>query len=246
MKQFFNSLLYSLFIAAVTADPLPANLKVFCFRITDIREDCSIPNRFYFEFEVLNWADAFVGGIQISIAHGSDQELTFVEEFDYNGIDQDGRPLILEDVNGDGAINNADMEDGNGNGQLDVGEDKNNNERLDNDPAPGNLPTNNQWKRKSASESTIIWEMASDKAISFINLFDTNGLPTCIPNTMGRTVHNDGSISPTEAIDNGVNVKDGFVMVSVKCKVWTIIIWYLANTISIGNTYRLLMVLKQA
>jgi len=215
MKFSLKAIGQSLFLAAATvkADPVPANLKVFCFRITDIREDCEVPNRFFFEYEVLNWSDAYAGGVQVSLAFQSDRNLTFAEEFTFSGIDQDGRPLILEDTNGDGTVNSTDLEDNNSNGTLDAGEDKNGNERLDNDPAPGNRPTDNKWIRKSATDSTIIWEMGQNGSpVSYINLVDTNGLPGCIPNTMGRVVGTDGSITPTEAIDNGLNVKDGFVM----------------------------------
>lgn len=215
MKLFFKSFLWSLFITAVTADPVPANLKVFCFRITDIREDCETENRFYFEFEVLNWSDAFAGGIQLSLAQGSDRELTFAGETVFKGIDQDGRPLFLEDVDFNGIINDNDMEDSNKNGNLDPGEDKNLNERLDNDPAPGNLQRDNQWVLQSVTESSMIWDMDKDGPVSFINLVDTGGDPDCIPNTMSRTVHIDGTITPTEAIDNGHNVLDGFVMVRI-------------------------------
>jgi len=218
MKLLVLFFFYFLFTVTVTADPVPANLKVFCFRITDIREDCSIPNRFYFEFEVLNWSHQYAGGIQLSFAHGSDQELTFAQESLFNGIDHDGRPLFLEDVNGDSAINNADMEDVNKNGKLDPEEDQNNNNRLDNDPAPGNLPTNNQWIRKSVTDSTIIWDMDSSTPVSYINLVQPKRNDDCIPKTMDRKVLDDGTIIPTEAIDNGLNVLDGFVMVGVFCK----------------------------
>ena len=215
MKFSLKAFVLSLFAAIPTgiADPVPANLKVFCFRFTDIREDCNIKNRFHFEFEVLNWSDAYAGGIQVSFAYQSDSALTFAAETTFNGIDQNGRPLIPEDTNDDGVINSNDLEDTFiVNGELDFGEDKNNNERLDNDPAPGNLPTNNNWIRSSVTDSTIIWGMGEDDPVSFINLLDTspNNL-ACMPD--GTVDPNTGTIFPVEAIDNGRNVKDGFVMV---------------------------------
>ena len=87
-------------------------------------------------------------------------------------MDVDGRPLQLEDTNGDGIINGADLEDVNSNGLLDAGEDKNNNDRLDNDPIPGNLNRDNTWTLTTQTDTLMEWELGD--AIPFINLLDAS------------------------------------------------------------------------
>ena len=46
-------------VADPPPDPQPESCRVFCFRFTDIKY--IEPGKFDFEFEVLNWSDAFAG-----------------------------------------------------------------------------------------------------------------------------------------------------------------------------------------
>lgn len=84
----------------VSADPPPAPLPdVFCFKITDIERPISAytgddpvngdlidDDRFLFEFEVLNWTDSFVYGVQLSLNTG-----TTTPRLSDAFIDRDGR-----------------------------------------------------------------------------------------------------------------------------------------------------------
>jgi hypothetical protein len=205
----------------VRADP-PADPScgVFCFRITDIREDKNDPqlNRFSFEFEVLNWSSAFAGGVLMVLGAASSPGVTFAPDNFYglNGIDPDGRPIQLEDTNGDNVIDVDDLEDTNFNGILDAGEDKNGNNRLDNDPIPGNLNRPNDWSLITQTATKMEWRLGTP--IPFLNLLDLGPYPECalcienIPRQPGTVDPVTGQVSPLESIDNGDNVQDGFVM----------------------------------
>jgi hypothetical protein len=213
---------------AVVADPIAPpppdtpKCNVFCFRVTDIRADTPAADneKFHIEFEVLNWADAFAGGLELAVAKPSSKNARFSQSFGNfpelaNGIDLDGRPLRLEDTNGDGNIDGDDNEDDNQNGMLDAGEDQNDNLRLDNDPMPGNLNRPNAWTVKSRTATKMVWESPTGVALPYINLLagDCTLCIKSLPSTTGTiTVNDNGDVSPLEAVDNGDNVQDGFVM----------------------------------
>ena len=207
---------------AVLADPPPQPdppCKVFCFRITDIRADKNDAqkDKFHIEFEVLNWADTYAGGIKLALAAASSPGVQFANDnfFNFNGVDADGRPLQLEDTNGDMVINAADLEDANNNGLLDAGEDKNNNNRLDNDPIPGNLNRNNTWTLTTQTATQMEWALGT--AIPFINMLAALNDPqtacgSCFLNARtpasSFTIDpNTGEVMPLEVVDNGDNVQ---------------------------------------
>ena len=119
------------------------------------------------------------------------------------------------DVNGDGVINDADLEDTNTNGLLDPGEDTNGNGRLDNDPIPGNLNPSNDWTVVSNTATAIKW--GAGTSISAINLI---GFPFGTPLQPGdpeiafmqfANLADPSTLDP-ETIDDGPNVLDGFVV----------------------------------
>ena len=195
------------------ADPVPTIIPVFCFRITDIE---AVPgdaegDSFKFEFEVLNWTDKVATTVYIASNVGTGRGLPPmpIERpiFTNAGIDSDGRPITLRDVNNDGFINNLDLEDANGNGILDPGEDINNNGRLDNDPMPGNAATPNDWSATLKSSTAISWTAGSP--VFPIDLIDINPQPP-LPNDerigfMEFTDPNDPQSVVPETIDDGDN-----------------------------------------
>jgi len=136
----------------IAADPLPtfpdAVLpQVFCFKITDIRADKTDPelNKFTFEFEVLNWSSGFANNVEIMLSQPDTSGVRFTAA----GVDADGRPLIIEGVG---------IEDTNGNGILDPGEDTNGDGRLTDDLMPGNLNTPNEFMVTTQTDTLIFWE----------------------------------------------------------------------------------------
>ncbi len=212
--------------------PIPGTVlpRVSSFRITDIRIDKSDPelNKFHFEFEILNWSDVNAGGLELSLAQPTPRDVVLTAS-PFGGVDMDGRPLFLEDTNGDRVIDAADNEDANGNGILDAGEDQNDNSRLDNDPIPGNVGFPNGWTQVSQTRTKVVWSAPQFSpgtlgGVPFINLIgaagfcDGLGAPdfanSCVPGVDAGTarVDVDGNVTPAEAIDDGDNVQDGFVM----------------------------------
>ena len=205
------------------ADPVPpeSNLQVFCFRITDIERVAGDPgnDRFRFEFEALNWTNDAASGIYIALTQGTGVGTVSGSAPFFAGaaIDQDGRPLVLKDVNSDGSINAADLEDANGNGRLDPGEDKNGNGRLDNDPIPGNLNPPNDWTVTSSSSTAITWSAGTPVPGVDLLDWDFSGSGPLQPGDpeiafMLFTNLADPSTVIIETIDNGPNVQDGFVI----------------------------------
>ncbi len=202
------------------ADPVPpeSNLQVFCFRITDIQRVAGDPgnDRFRFEFESLNWTHDGASSIYIALTEGTSAVSGSAPFFVGADIDTDGRPLVLLDVNGDAAINAADLEDANTNGLLDPGEDKNGNGRLDNDPIPGNVNPPNDWTVASSSSTAIRWEAGTP--IPSVDLLDLGGSGVPLQpgdpeiDFMQFTNLADPSTVIIETIDNGPNVQDGFVI----------------------------------
>jgi len=201
-------------------EPPPGTIlpNVFCFRITDIRADKTDPenDRFIFEFEVLNWTGSDAFGVEISLAQPDQSGVRFVGA----GIDSDGRPLFLEDVNLDTVIDAADNEDLNSNGLLDAGEDINGDGRLTNDPIPGNQQNPNPFTVDSVSDTRIVWEDLEAPANESGGVFNsdligaggTAASNALIPgfNEGSTTIDSQGNVSPIEAIDDGNNVVDGF------------------------------------
>lgn len=208
-------------------EPPPGTIlpKVFCFKITDIREVKGDPegNKFTFEFEVLNWSNDAAGDVHLSLAMPDTSGVRFTSA----GVDSNGRPLVPVDTDGNGMINAADNEDDNGNGLLNPGEDNNGNGRLDNDPMPGNLPTLNNWIVVEQTSTNVLWTVpdpfnADLDDIAFLDLIGGAGgeggtlganelIPGFPPDPPGTTTIDAlGNVSPLEAIDNGNNVLDGF------------------------------------
>ena len=218
---------------SVFADPLPdpdPNItmpKVFCFRITDIRADKTDleGDKFTFEFEVLNWSNSRASDVHISLAEPDTSGVRFTAA----GVDVDGRPLIVEGVG---------VEDTNGNGILDPGEDTNGDGRLTDDLMPGNVNLANEFEVLTQTDTNIVWEtevfnipvdfeMPSIIPLAFAGFFiggidrtDLIGLTglgqdavnNALPGVLGvdYTIDANGNVSPPEAIDNGFNVRDGF------------------------------------
>lgn len=176
----FAALVSSLLAGKSAADPVVAPAapecklcRVFCFRITDIRQDGNIDDRFHFEFEVLNWADTLAGGVKLALVDATDDGIKFAQDtyFNLSGVDSDLRPIQMIDVNMDGVINDADLEDLNRNNVLDVGEDKNGNNRIDNDPIYGNVQRPNDFFLFNQTEYVMEWRAGSP--IPFQNLVDS-------------------------------------------------------------------------
>jgi hypothetical protein len=205
-------------VGTVHADPTPdLTCRVFCFRVTDIGAAKNDPqlNRFSFEFEVLNWSDTFAGGVLLVLGADSSPGVSFATDnfFNLNGVDVDGRPIQLEDTNGDSVIDAQDLEDANSNGILDPGEDKNANNRLDNDPIPGNLNRPNDWTLIAQTNTKMEWRLGTP--VPYINLLGAQFCSECIetiPRNPGIVNPVTGEVNPLESIDNGDNVLDGFVM----------------------------------
>ncbi len=201
------------------ADPVPSsNIPVFCFRITDIERVVGDPgdDRFRFEFEVLNWTHAEAFGVYIALNEGTGVGGVSGSAPFFAGaaIDSDGRPLVLKDVNGDGAINATDLEDANGNGVLDPGEDQNANSRLDNDPMPGNLNPPNDWTVPLATTTAITWTAGTPvSGIDLIGFLSGTPLQPGDPEIafMQFTNPADPTTLIAETIDDGPNVLDGYV-----------------------------------
>lgn len=219
--------------------------KVFCFRITDIRADKSDPtpdingdpNRFIFEFEVLNWSNQIATDVHLSLAEPDTSGVRFVAA----GVDSDGRPLFPEDFNMPPGVGPEDLEDTDGDGELDMGEDQNADGRLTNDPIPGNLGYFNEFEVIEQTDTNIIWDAGGELLLAsfpllqpayageFDGIFniDLLGLSgsgdgdtsigqaavnNAIPGELGvdYTIDGNGNVLPPEAIDNGGNVRDGF------------------------------------
>ncbi|MBI3241091.1 MAG: DUF11 domain-containing protein [Chloroflexi bacterium] len=206
-------------VGRALADPVPSqsNIPVFCFRITDIQRVAGDPgnDKFRFEFEVLNWSNGEAFGVYIALDEGTSAVSGSAPFFAGADIDADGRPLVLLDVNGDGTINDADLEDANGNGLLDPGEDINGNGRLDNDPIPGNVNPPNDWTVASSTATAISWSAGTT-----VPGIDLIGFASGIPlqpgdpeiSFMDFTNLSDPNSVVIETIDNGPNVMDGFVI----------------------------------
>jgi von Willebrand factor type D domain len=236
----FNVVFLARAAMVVESDPVPdppdlPKCLAFCFRITDIRAATAAKDneKFHVEFQVLNWSDAHSGGLELALAKRSSRGVRFstgaFPGIAPPGIDVDGRPIKEVDTNGDGDVDEDDLEDKivgvdpvygpYGNGILDTepppGEDKNKNLRLDNDPMPGNLDRPNKWTLKSRTATKMVWQ-SKDFALPYINLLAGDctqcigDLPP-IPGPISISQPS-GEITPVEAIDNGDNVQDGFVM----------------------------------
>jgi hypothetical protein len=227
------------------ADPIPIQLSVFCFRITDIEETVGDPegDSFSFEFEVLNWSDDVAyevyiattraNGIALSALPGGSIDFSRVI-FDDATVDMNGRPLTLRDVNGDMVIDALDLEDDNNNGDVDPGEDQNGNGRLDNDLMPGNGTQPNDWMVSSQTSSRVRWEAGTP--IFPIDLLDINPVPPFDDieqiGFMQFTDPNDPNSVIPETIDDGDNVLDGFVFTVDNFDVGKVFTfnWFLLNS----------------
>lgn len=79
------------------ADPPPSGCSnIFCFRFTDIKCGSEL-GEYHFQFEVLNWSDAFAGGMKFQISPASSEGPYFADPYAVNGIpgiDQDLSPFI--------------------------------------------------------------------------------------------------------------------------------------------------------
>jgi len=206
----------------VKADPPPAAVpQVFCFKIMDVALSQTVAGRVTIEFEVLNWTDTPANGVELVLARPVNGDVFIVS----GGIDANGRPLFSVDVDGDGSSTEpadaGDLKDTNGNGVLDPGEDTNNSGRLDNDPAPGNQPTSNNWSVTSTTNTKVVW--AGGTSIPNRDLIGAGSIllasaliPHVAPQPAGplgqTTVDNSGLVTPLEAIDDGTNVLDGFTV----------------------------------
>lgn len=225
-KRFVLALLLATLVFAIPrrarADPVPiqSSIPVFCFRITDIERVAPGSNKFRIEFEVLNWTHEPAYGVYIALNVGTGVKIVGGSPPFFAGasIDSDGRPLVLIDVNGDGNINAADLEDTNGlngNGLLDPGEDKNGNGRLDNDPIPGNLNPSNDWTVALSTTTAITWSAGTP-----VSAVDLTRFPFGPPVQPGDpeipfilfTNLADPTTIVLETIDDGPNVLDGYVI----------------------------------
>lgn len=193
------------------ADPPPKTglPSIFCFRITDIREDKTDPenNKFTFEFETLNWTDRPATDIDIALNVGTSNGLFFSNP----GVDQNGAPL---------------------------GSDPNwnPNPRVPGGPilppgSPAPFGTPNKWSVTNSTSTYIRWANGLEPAIPNIDLLDinnrvgqegeqftvayiNNSLPDAsstgsFPNKDFDPPY-DGHPGNQETVDNGTNVLDGF------------------------------------
>lgn len=211
------------------ADPFPPPTpglvlpRVFCFRITDIRSDPLDTDRFTFEFEVLNWTNISTDGMRLALAAPNAGNVSITGA----GIDANGRPLVVEDVNGDTITtdppDSSDLEDIDGDGILDALEDNgvvdggfsdNANGRLDNDPIPGNLNPANDWSVASQTALSVTWTGGTPvPSKDLLGAGSTAAANALIPGFPGTTaIDGAGTVSPAEAIDNDINVLDGFTL----------------------------------
>jgi hypothetical protein len=189
--------------------PNPGLPSIFCFRITDIREDKTDPenNKFTFEFETLNWTDRPATDIDIALNVGTDNGLFFSN----SGVDQNGAPL---------------------------GSDPNwnPNPRVPGGPilppgSPAPFGTPNKWSVTESTSTYIRWANGLEPAIPNIDLLDisnkvgeageeftvayiNNSLPDA--SSTGSFPNKDfdppygGHRGNQETVDNGTNVLDGF------------------------------------
>ena len=203
-------------LPALADPPLPEGPntifpKVFCLRIMDVRE--INPNTFDIEFEVLNWSNAPIHKIEFDITSPNMGNVVFSTA----SIDADGRPLVFADVDNDGLFPPGDLgdfEDTNNDGVVDPGEDKNANDRFDNDEAPGNVNTANNWTVKSVDSTAAVFEAGTPipniDLLGATSTAQANALMPGWPNNI--SIDGNGVIEDPEDIDNGTNVLDGFVI----------------------------------
>jgi hypothetical protein len=207
------------------ADPSPDNglPTIFCFRITDIREDKNDPekNKLTFEFEVLNWTDKPATDIDIALNVGTSNGLFFSNP----GVDQNGAPLG-SDPNWNP---NPRVPDG---PTLPPGS-----------PAPFGTPNN--WSVTNSTNTYIRWAKGLAPAIPNINLLGISQFtnraeetvryvnfrlpdapnfsnstgsfpnqdfnpPYCIFGIPGLGLCFEFQPGDQETVDNGTNVLDGF------------------------------------
>jgi hypothetical protein len=206
-------------VTAALADPVPPNpcsgrvLPIaLCVRIVDIerKNDGAFFHTFDFELEFMNWTGTPADAIDVSIAEPGVSTIVFLPA----PVDPNGRPLHDPGVN----------EDANNNGIIDAGEDANGNGRLDtpNRP-PCNQNTATNWVPTVQTGTRVKWERSADSVVPNIDLLNCAGktqaqidalIPctnagACMPCTVS---HVTGAITPTEAIDDGTNARDGFIL----------------------------------
>ena len=83
------------------SDPPPADIsdkvkhdKLFCFRVTDIKRDVTDPNRWQFEFEVVNWTGLNVDGLVLSLNTGGvGTSIGSQPKISGASTDNNGRPI---------------------------------------------------------------------------------------------------------------------------------------------------------
>ncbi|NUN15951.1 MAG: hypothetical protein HUU55_20180, partial [Myxococcales bacterium] len=177
------------------SDPVPVNPfpspppKVFCFRITDVEVDPNIPNRFTFEFEVLNWTNQPAYGLYGWLSTGTKAESGFPPSLVAVSIDQDGRggPSGGQHI-GDGIYNSPAHQSGRGRGDI-----------------PNHR---NNWQVNFLGETSVWWAAPQNGTpIPPRNMFGA-------PNSASQWllvpgVGNDGLLQPDTAIDGGPKTYTG-------------------------------------
>lgn len=188
-------LLVALPPTAGLSDPVPVNPfpspppKVFCFRITDVEADPNIPNRFTFEFEVLNWTNQPAYGLYGWLSTGTKAESGLPPTLVLATIDEDGRGGPPGGLHiGTGIYNSPAHQSGRGRGDI-----------------PNHR---NDWEVTFVGETSMWWSAPQGGTpIPPRNMFGA-------PNSAGQWilvpgVGNDGLLQPDTAIDGGPKFYSG-------------------------------------
>ena len=175
----------------------------------DIKEINS--NTFDIDFEILNWSDSPIHKVEFVMTNPNMGNIVFSG----SSIEPNGRPFDFIDIDNDTIFPPADtddLEDTNNDGIVDSGEDKNANDRFDNDEAPGNLNTVNDWTPVAPSSTVAVFTAGTPiPNIDLLSATSTAQANALLPN-WPVPIDANGVLDNFEDIDNGINVLDGFVV----------------------------------
>lgn len=176
-------------IGPASADPLPQNPfpapppRVFCFRVTDIEADASVPDRFQVSFEVLNWSDQSAHGVYIWAGDGTLALDGAPPSIVGASIDPDGRggPPGGNEI-GPGIYNSPSHQSGRGRGDL-----------------PG---MRNEWSMLFRGPTSVYWaDLSGAQGVPFRHLMGAGSSAAQYALVPG--VGYDGLLQPDSAVDGG-------------------------------------------